>query len=70
MTLRASRDGQKITIHGNANLDVAVTAGRVTWFAVTEDAAHVKHFWGQLGVLLEQAEAALEPVHEAEHGGF
>lgn len=58
MTLWAARDGQKITIHGNIHLDVKVQDGRVQEFAVTEDASHVKHFWGQLGTLIEQAETA------------
>jgi hypothetical protein len=55
MTLWASRDGQKVTIHGNNGLDVKVQDSRVQEFGVTEDAQHVQHFWGQLGELLEQA---------------
>ena len=57
MTLWASRDGQTVTIHGNTNLDVKVELSQVREFSVTEHPAHLKHFWGQLGVLIEQAEA-------------
>ena len=72
MTLWASRDGQKVTIHGNINLDVKIQGSRVAEFAVTEDAQHVKHLWGSLGTLIEQAEAerAPQPVHEAGPAGF
>lgn len=72
MTLWASRDGQKVTIHGNINLDVKIQGSQVAEFAVTEDAQHVKHLWGSLGKLIEdaEAEAAPQPVHEPERGGF
>ena len=76
MTLWASRDGQKVTIHGNINLDVKIQASYVAEFAVTEDALHVKSLWGSLGRLIEEAEAERaastqpDPVHEPERGGF
>ena len=57
MTLWASRDGQKVAIHGNIGLDVRVLNGRVAEYAVNEDAAHVRSFWSQLGQLLDQVEA-------------
>jgi hypothetical protein len=47
MTLHASRDGQKITVHS--------TYGPAT-HAITEDAQHVRHFHTQLGELLDQAD--------------
>lgn len=36
-------------------IEIAVTYGPVS-FSVIEDPGHVRHFWGQLGALLEQAE--------------
>ena len=62
MTLWVSRDGQNVTIHGNVNLKVAVDDSRVTEWAVTEHAAHVKYFWSQLGREIEAAEAEARPV--------
>jgi hypothetical protein len=56
MTLWVSRDGQKVTIHGNTGLDVKVEESRVTSFAVSEHYGHLRHFWGQLGVVLQEAE--------------
>jgi len=58
MTLWASRDGQTVTIHGNTGLGAVVRDSRVAEFSVSEHVLqHLKHFWGQLGVLIEQAEA-------------
>jgi hypothetical protein len=57
VTLWASRDGQKVVIHGNIGLDVRVQNGQVAEYAVHEDAAHVRGFWTNLGALLDQAEA-------------
>ena len=72
MTLWASRDGQMVTIHGNTDLNVKIQGGRVEEFTVSADAQHIKHFWGTLGTLIEQAEAerAPQPVHEAAPSGF
>lgn len=58
MTLWVSRDGQKVTIHGNNGLDVKVEDSRVASYAVTEHWGHLRHFWGQLGAVLEEAEQA------------
>ena len=58
MTLWVSRDGEKVTIHGNTNLDVRVQDSRVSEFAVREHYAHLRHFWGQLGAQIEEAEQA------------
>jgi hypothetical protein len=67
MTLWVSRDGQDLTIHGNTGLDVEVKASRVAGFGVTEDAVHLRHFHGELGVRLDEAEAeAAVPVEKAE----
>jgi len=47
MTLWATRDARQVK--------VSCTYGPVE-FAVTEDAQHLRHFWGQLGRLLDEAE--------------
>ena len=51
MTLHASRDGQKITVHS--------TYGPAT-HKITEDAPHVRSFHAQLGALLDDADAERE----------
>ena len=56
MTLHASRDGQKITVHS--------TYGPAT-HAITEDAQHVRHFHTQLGELLDQAALAMVRLFDA-----
>jgi hypothetical protein len=56
MTLHVTRDGAKVTIHGNTGLRVAMRESRVTEFAITEDTAHLRSFWGQLGRALDEAE--------------
>lgn len=56
MTLHVTRDGQKVTIHGNLGLAVRVENSRVSDFSVSEDKGHLRHFWGQLGRVLEEAE--------------
>ena len=55
MTLWASRDGQKVTIHGNNGVAMKLQDSRVAEFSVTEDAQHAGHFAGQLLELIEQA---------------
>lgn len=76
MTLWASRDGQAVTIHGNIGLGVKIEASRVAEYTISEDAGHLRSFWGSLGKLLEEAEAEarsgtdIGPVHEPEPGGF
>jgi len=47
MTLHATRSGDEITVHG--------TYGGIS-VQVKEKAAHVGHFWHQLGELLQEAE--------------
>jgi len=66
MTMWASRDGQKISIHGNLGLDVEIRNGAVTQFTVTDPsgAPHLKSLWGQLGKLIEEAEAEAAAVAE------
>jgi hypothetical protein len=56
VTLWANRDGQAVTIHGNIGLSVTVQGGQVAQYTISEDAAHVRSFWGQLGKLLDEAE--------------
>jgi len=56
MTLHVTRDGDKITIHGNINSDVTAENGRITHVGITEDVRHVRQVWGQLGRLLAEAE--------------
>jgi hypothetical protein len=58
MTLHATREGQKITIHHQPS-DTHVT----------EDAAHVRYFHEQLGRLLNDAEAERGGGTEAQHAG-
>lgn len=58
MTLWVSRDGQTVAIHGNINLNVDIQGSRVREYAITEEAAHLRHFWGQLGHALDEAEQA------------
>lgn len=56
MTLWVNRDGRIVTIHGNVGLNVDVQASRVAQFSVSEDAAHLRGFHGQLGEILDEAE--------------
>ena len=60
MTLWASREGQQITIHGNAGLSVKVEDDRETGFTVSEDLGQMRSLWGSLGTLIAQAEAETE----------
>lgn len=69
MTLWASRDGQKVTIHGNINLDLTVRKSQVAEFAVTEDAQHVKSLWHSLGEHIQAAEAERAAAIPAGSGG-
>lgn len=64
MTLHATRDGQKITVHGNVNTEVLVKDGHVQHVRITEDAQHVRFFHDQLGKLLDAA----GEEHEAASG--
>jgi hypothetical protein len=59
MTLHATRDGQRITVH--------TTYGPVT-NAVTEDAGHVRGFATQLGQLLDAADEEREERAARHHG--
>lgn len=47
MTLFAAREGEHVKVQ--------VTYGPIV-FSVTEDPGHVRHFWGQLGRILDEAE--------------
>jgi hypothetical protein len=70
VTLHATREGENITVHA--------TYGPMT-FKITENAAHIGHFWSQLGDLLkdnekpvpyvEVTEPPSEPEIDAEHLG-
>jgi hypothetical protein len=59
MTLWVTRDGQEVTIHGNVGLDVKIEKSQVHNFTVSEHAAHLHHFWGELGRHLEEAGAEI-----------
>lgn len=72
MTLHATREGQRITIHGNTgvSVDLALGAGHgvphvvmengyANHVRITEDAQHVRYFWHQLGEHLNAAEREL-----------
>lgn len=58
MTLHATRseDGREVTVHG--------TSGGLT-VQVKEHPTHVRHFWGQLGNVLDDAERVLKAADEA-----
>ncbi len=56
MTLHATRDGQKVTIHGNTGVDVEVRNSHLASAQITEDAQHVRYFWRQLGEHLDAAD--------------
>jgi hypothetical protein len=62
MTLHATRDGEKVTVH--------TTYGPIT-NQVTEDAGHVEHFHRQLGNLLKSPEDRARDGYERyrEHAG-
>lgn len=60
MTLHASRDGQKITVHGNTGVDVTVKNSQLSEVAITEQAQHVEWFHKQLGDLIAEAKAERE----------
>lgn len=70
MTLHATRDGQAIAIHGNVGVDLEVRNSQLAGVHIKENAQHVRHFWHQLGNLLNEAEteakvAAGHAEHEA-----
>jgi hypothetical protein len=73
MTLHSTREGQRITIHGNTSvsLDVALSShsgaphivmenGYAQHARITEDAQHIRYFWHQLGKQLDEADAERE----------
>ena len=68
MTLHATRDGQKITVHGNVGTEVLVQGGHVQHVRITENAQHVRFFHDQIGKLLdaadEERDAQAEPPHQ------
>jgi hypothetical protein len=70
MTLYVTREGQKVTIHGNNGLGVDLKNSRVQSFTVDEDWQHLRSFWGDLGDRIREAEAEANAVHEPQQGGF
>jgi hypothetical protein len=64
VTLWVSRDGQTVTIHGNLGLGVKIQDSRVQEYTVTEHFQHLRHFWGQLGHALDEAEKPAEQEAE------
>jgi hypothetical protein len=73
VTLYATRDGQQITLHGNTGVHVAVENSQLLDVTITEHATHLRHFWGQLGSMLEASEIeAHETAHEhgVQHGHY
>jgi hypothetical protein len=56
MTLHVTRDGQKVTIHGNLGLGLDLRDSKVFEFTVDEHFMHLRSFWGQLGGALDEAE--------------
>ena len=57
VTLHVTREGQKITVHGNLGVRLRIEDSRVSEVGITEDAQHVEYFHSQLGQLLEAAKA-------------
>lgn len=70
MTMYATREGQKISIHGNLGLDVKVHNGQVSEFHVSDPAGleHVRSLWGSLGRLLGEADAEREQESSVAQG--
>ena len=60
MTLHATRDGQKIMIHGNTGVDITVKNSALSEVVVHEHASHVEYFHTKLGELLAAAKAERE----------
>ncbi|MGA9367550.1 MAG: hypothetical protein WBV35_08835 [Steroidobacteraceae bacterium] len=56
MTLHATREDGKITIHGNTGVSLELKDSRVWTLGITEDAQHVRQFWSRLGRLLAEHE--------------
>jgi hypothetical protein len=69
MTLHATREGQKIQIHGNIGVDVTVRSSQVHEITINEDARHTEYFHGQLGKLLAEAKAEREHTEAAGTAG-
>lgn len=64
MTLHATRDGQAITIHGNTGVSMHMENSVLHHARITETAQHVRHFWGYLGTLLDEAEKATADLEQ------
>lgn len=60
MTLHATREGQAIAIHGNTGVDIEVRNSQLAGVHIRENAQHVRYFHGQLGKLLDEADAERE----------
>ena len=50
--------------HNRKHIDVQVCSGPVV-VKVTEDAGHLRHFWGELGRVLNEAEKPAEAAPDA-----
>jgi hypothetical protein len=70
MTLWVSRDDQTVAIHGNINLNVRIEGSRVMEYSITEEATHLRHFWGELGHALDEAEKPADAGDRADEGEF
>ncbi len=57
MTLHATRAGQKVTLHANCGISLAIDGAKYVSAEITEDAQHVRWFHTQLGQLLDAADA-------------
>lgn len=64
MTMHATRDGEKITVHGNTGVDVSVVKSQLAWVKITEDYRHLEWFHSQLGELIAAAKAEFTPAAE------
>jgi len=65
MTLHATREGDKITVHGNTGVALHMEGSQLQYARITEDYRHVKYFHSQLGTLIEAAEREAAEFHAA-----
>jgi hypothetical protein len=69
LTLEVSREGRMVTISGPLmSQDQIILTKEGPKIVLSYDAMVMRHLWGQLGDVIQQAEA--ETVHEPKQGGF
>jgi hypothetical protein len=55
--MHATRSGQEVTVHANCGIDLEIDGAKYVSVRIRENAAHMRYFHGQLGRLLDEAEA-------------